>query len=130
MQSFLGTGIPNSLYNRMTTLMIYKGAADIKTDADNAADNPTNARLKLLLYGTNRKAKDPAAVREIVRERFSGPLASRVRVTIAAIRQEHTRSNRPGEPQPTEQQVKESALRQLFDVMEYIVGNMRERNDD
>lgn len=71
------------------------------------------------------RAKDPAAVVAAVRERFDGPIASRIRLTKEARDHEHRENARAGEPQPSDSAIEGTALRQLLDVIEFLAESIR-----
>jgi hypothetical protein len=112
-----------SLYRSMTTIMIYKGAADYKTEKGKTSDNVVVSKLKALTstqHGVN-PGKNPQAVADSVRRNFDGPIASRIKLTKEAVKHEHTESQRQGTPVPADAAIESAAMRQLLDVIEFVV---------
>ncbi len=118
-----------SLYRSMTTIMIYKGAADYKTERGKTSDNVVVSKLKALTsneVGVN-PGKNPQAVADAVRRNFDGPIASRIKLTKEARDHEHTASQRTGSPVPTDSAIEGAAMRQLLDVIEFLVRSVDEK---
>jgi hypothetical protein len=116
----------SSLYRQMTTIMIYVGAADYKTEKGKRTDNVVVNKLKELIKGHPR-AKNPAAVADAVRKSFDGPIASRIKLTKEARDFEHKQNARPGSPQPSDSAIEGAALRQLLDVIEFLARSITKR---
>ncbi|WP_343871579.1 hypothetical protein, partial [Agromyces bracchium] len=114
------------LYARMTTIMIYKGAADRKTEKQKHADNVALAGLRKVMAG-HPEAKDPDRVSQAVKNAFAGPLASRIRLTKESRDEEHVESKRTGSPVPSDSAIDGAALRQLLDVVEFLAASIAER---
>ena len=115
--------VDRSLYRSMTTIMIYKGAADYKTEQTKTSDNKVITKLKALTSdqkGVN-PAKNPRVVADAVRRNFDGPIASRIELTKKAVREEHRLSERKGAPVPSDSAIESAAMRQLLDVIEFVV---------
>lgn len=117
------------LYANMTTIMIYKGAADRKTEKQKRTDNVVIGKLKKLMSG-HPEAKDPAKVAAAVKAAFAGPIASRVQLTKQARNDEHEANNRQGEPVPSDSAIEGAALRQLLDVIEFLAASIEQRRSD
>jgi hypothetical protein len=118
-----------SLYRSMTTIMIYKGAADYKTEKTKISDNVVVGKLKALTssdVGTS-PAKNPQKVAEAVRRNFDGPIASRIRITKDARDYEHKMNQRQGVPMPSDSAIEGAAMRQLLDVIEFLVRKVVKR---
>lgn len=116
-----------SLYRSMTTIMIYKGAADYKTEERKTSDNRVVAKLKNLTSteaGVN-PGKNPQAVADAVRRNFDGPIASRIKLTKDAVKYEHQANQRQGSPVPTDSAIEGAAMRQLLDVIEFLARSVR-----
>ena len=115
-----------SLYRSMTTIMIYKGAADYKTEKGKTSDNVVISKLKALTtteVGVN-PGKNPQAVAEAVRRNFDGPIASRIKLTKEARDHEHKLNQREGTPGPSDSAIEGAAMRQLLDVIEFLVRSI------
>jgi hypothetical protein len=133
--SFLGvvkrkSAEDRGLYRSMTTIMIYKGAADYKTEKGKTSDNVVISKLKALTsteVGIN-PGKNPQAVAEAVRRNFDGPIASRVKLTKEARDHEHRVNERPGSPVPSDSAIEGAAMRQLLDVIEFLVRSISKKN--
>jgi hypothetical protein len=117
--SGLGERADKKLYNKMTTIMLYVGAADRKTEKKAVADNVAGPKVKALLQGSGR-AKDPEAVASVVRQRFDGPMASRIRLTKQARDAEHKANQRTGSPEPSDAAIEKAAIMQLLDVIKFL----------
>jgi hypothetical protein len=119
-----------SLYRSMTTIMIYKGAADYKTEMTKTSDNVVISKLKALTsdkVGEN-PGKNPQAVSEAVRRNFDGPIASRIKLTKQARDKEHNDSpRRQGTPAPSDAAIEGAAMRQLLDVIEYLARTIQKK---
>jgi hypothetical protein len=116
-----------SLYRSMTTIMIYKGAADYKTEKGKTTDNVVISKLKALTsseVGVN-PGKNPLAVANAVRKNFDGPIASRIKLTKQARNHEHQASQRQGSPKPSDSDIEGAAMRQLLDVIEFLVRSIQ-----
>ncbi|MFE7745535.1 hypothetical protein [Nocardia sp. NPDC057455] len=111
------------LYRRMTTIMIYKGAADYKTAERKAADNVVVSKLKSLV-SVHPDARNPQAVAASVRRNFDGPIANRIAFTKEARDHEHHVNQRQGTPQPLDSAIEGAALRQLLDVIEFLAKSV------
>jgi hypothetical protein len=118
-----------SLYRSMTTIMIYKGAADYKTEKGKTSDNVVIGKLKALTSTDTgvSPAKNPSAVAEAVRRNFDGPIASRIRLTKEARDHEHKVNQRTGAPAPTDAAIEGAAMRQLLDVIEFLVRSLQKK---
>jgi hypothetical protein len=116
----------NRLYGRMTTIMIYKGAADRKTEKQKHADNVALSGLRKVMSG-HPEAKDPDRVAQAVKNAFAGPLASRIQLTKVSRDEEHVASKRTGAPVPSDSTIDGAAIRQLLDVVEFLVECIAER---
>lgn len=115
-----------SLYRSMTTIMIYKGAADYKTEKTKGSDNVVVSKLKALTsseVGVN-PGKNPQAVADSVRRNFDGPIASRIKITKEARDHEHQLNQRAGSPVPSDSAIEGAAMRQLLDVIEFMVRTL------
>lgn len=121
-----GSRADRSLYRSMTTVMLYKGAADYKTERTKRSDNTAIAKLKALTstqVGTN-PGKNPAAVAAAVRSCFDGPIASRIQLTKQARDADHAQHARPGPPAPADSVIEGAAMRQLLDVLEFVARSL------
>ena len=118
-----------SLYRSMTTIMIYKGAADYKTEKVKVSDNVVIGKLKAITSTAAEvnPGKNPQAVAEAVRRNFDGPIASRVRLTKEARDYEHKVNQRKGSPAPTDTAIEGAAMRQLLDVIEFLVRSVKKK---
>ena len=114
------------LYARMTTIMIYKCAADLKTEKQKHADNVALSGLRKVMSG-HPEAKDPDKVAEAVKNAFAGPLASRIKLTKESRDEEHLESKRAGAPVPSDSTIDGAAIRQLLDIVEFLVASISER---
>jgi hypothetical protein len=120
------TAADRSLYRSMTTIMIYKGAADYKTEKGKTSDNVVVSKLKALTsteHGVN-PGKNPQAVADAVRRNFDGPIASRIKLTKDAVKHEHQQNQRQGTPTPSDSAIEGAAMRQLLDVIEFLVRSI------
>ena len=108
-----------SLYDKMTTVMLYKGAADRKTEKDKLADNVVRTKLRHLVAG-HPDAKDPDAVAKSVHANFDGPLASRIKITKWARDEERKANGRRGTKVPSDAVIEGAALRQLLDIISFL----------
>ncbi len=115
----LGSLEDRSLYNKMTTVMLYKGAADRKTEKDKLADNKVRTKLRRLVVG-HPDANDPEAVAKAVHDNFDGPLASRVKITKWARDKEREANGRRGTKVPSDSVIEGVALRQLLDIISFL----------
>jgi hypothetical protein len=123
----LGSPDDKSLYGKMTTVMLYKGAADRKTEKDKTkksekdklTDNNVRVKLRRLVTG-HPDAKDPGAVSQAVHDSFDGPLASRVKITKWARDEERKANGRRGPKVPTDLIIEGAALRQLLDIITFL----------
>ncbi|WP_190242989.1 hypothetical protein [Arthrobacter globiformis] len=120
------TAADRSLYRSMTTIMIYKGAADYKTEKGKTSDNVVVSKLKALTsteHGVN-PGKNPQTVADAVRRNFDGPIASRIKLTKDAVKHEHQQNQRQGSPTPSDSAIEGAAMRQLLDVIEFLVRSI------
>jgi hypothetical protein len=108
-----------SMYSKMTTVMLYKGAADLKTEKSKRTDNVVRTKLRALVSG-HPDAKDPVAVAKAVHDNFDGPIASRVELTKWARDEERKLNGRRGPKVPSDALIEGAALQQLLNIMEFL----------
>jgi hypothetical protein len=94
-------------YAQMTTILIYKGAADIKTEGDEG----DNTGMRNLLTGEEGIGNPGPAV------------VTRVDLTMRAINTDHQTNQRAGEPLPTRAAVTEAAAIQVGEVVRFVREN-------
>jgi hypothetical protein len=94
-------------YGQMTTILIHKGAADIKTEGDEG----DNTKLRNILTGKDGVGNPGPAV------------VTRVDLTMRAIKDDHTTNKRPGEPLPTRGAVSQAAAIQMGEVVRFVREN-------
>ncbi|WP_143087087.1 phage tail protein [Geodermatophilus ruber] len=94
-------------YAQMTTILIWKGAADLKTEGDEG----DNTGLRRLLTGEEGIGN-------------AGPsVVTRVDLTMRAINADHQANHRPGEPMPTRAAVSQAAALQVGEVVRFAREN-------
>jgi hypothetical protein len=94
-------------YDQMTTILIYKGAADLKTEGDEG----DNTSLRRLLTGEEGFGN-------------AGPsVVTRVDLTMRAINADHQANHRPGAPLPTRAAVSQAAAIQVGEVVRFVREN-------
>jgi hypothetical protein len=94
-------------YEQMTTILIHKGAADIKTEGGQG----DNTGLRNILTGEESPANAGPAV------------VTRVDLTMTAINADHQANQRPGSPMPTRAAVSEAAAIQAGEVVRFVREN-------
>jgi len=117
----LGSDEDATLYKSMTTVMLYKPAADYKTEKGKTRDNVVRSKLRALVSG-HPDAKDPKAVSEAVKRNFDGPIASRIRLTKEARDHDHRVNRRKGAKTPSDSVIEGAAMRQLLDVITFLAA--------
>ncbi len=99
--------LTNRQYDQMTTILVHKGAAHLKTNADMG----DNTSFRELLTGKARAGDATAA------------LINRVDITMDAIKAEHAASGRSTPQMPTRAAVSEAASIQMGEVVRFVREN-------